>query len=270
MESGALGKRALSQQGVKMRKSYWLALLLCCFLMDGRSLFAQDPIDLSHWNLTLPIGKADDPDVIPTAQLVAGYRSQYFYREKDGGQIFWCPVTGVTTKGTHYPRTELRETSTNGKLRNWHLTDGTAELKAETAVLQVPGTGRLTIGQIHDDAHEIKSQPLLKLLYEYSRATGTGTLVAQIRSTPEAANDTNHIVLRGLKLGERLTYRIELRPDGTLKIDINGSEAYSEKIDESWNAQELYFKAGSYLEDNQGTPKDGGRVEFYALKIKHE
>jgi len=232
---------------------------------------AATEIDLSHWNLTLPTGVPAKPDIVPTSQLMAGYTSEYFYRDKGDALIFWCPVTGETTKGTHYPRTELRETTKEGKLYNWHASEGHAVLKAELTVTQVPGTGRLTVGQIHDDGKGgIKSEPLLKLVYKYSTATQTGDLVAQVRSTPTAPKNENHVVAKGLKFGERFSYKIELDPDLELKVDINGKEVYSEMVDHAWDDQGLYFKAGSYLEDNAGSSADGGRVTFYTLTVHHQ
>jgi hypothetical protein len=245
-------------------------MLVSCCSFSARSAAARSSIDLSHWNLTLPTGTKDHPDVISTAQLMAGYSSQYFYAGADGGLIFWCPVTGVTTKGTRYPRTELRETTRDGALLNWHVSDGTARLEATLAVLQVPGTGRLTVGQIHDNASDIKSEPLIKLVYEYSRVTQSGDLVAQIRSFPADSTNANYFVAKGLKLGERFSYRIELNPDRTLKVDVDGNEAWSGKIEKEWESQGLYFKAGAYLQDNQGSSTDGGRVEFYRLAPSHD
>ncbi len=217
------------------------------------------------------MGDPAKPDVVPTSQLTAGYTSEYFYRDKDDALIFWCPVIGVTTKGTHYPRTELRETTKEGKLYNWHASKGNAVLTAELAITQVPGTGRLTVGQIHDDGKGgVKSEPLLKLVYKYSNEKQTGELVAQVRSTPTALKNSNHIVVKDLKLGERFSYKIELNPELKLEVEINGKEVYSEAVDHEWDDQGLYFKAGSYLEDNAGSSTDGGRVAFYALNVRHE
>jgi len=239
------------------------------YLLTG-SASAKDRIDLSNWNLTLPTGAPGKPDVIATSELLGGYTSDYFYRTRHGGLVFWCPVNGVTTKGTHYPRTELRETDKNGEKYNWHASQGKSVLSAELAVTQVPGTGRVTVGQIHDDGTGgIKSEPLLKLVYKYRTKTEMGDLVAEVRPTPEAPGNDNHVVAAGVKLGDRFSYRIELMPNLTLKVDINGNEAYSAAVDSSWASQELYFKAGSYLEDNSGPSDDGGRVVFYSLALEH-
>ncbi|MDN8660493.1 polysaccharide lyase family 7 protein, partial [Staphylococcus aureus] len=46
------------------------------------------------------------------------------------------------TKGSHFPRTELRD------LNEWNFV-GQHSLSAKAAVLQQPSTGKIIIGQIH-------------------------------------------------------------------------------------------------------------------------
>ena len=151
--------------------------------------------DLSHWNLTLPTGSSGHPNVISTSTLTGGYTSQYFYTGTDGAMVFWCPVTGVTTSGSTYPRTELRETNSDGSKYNWNVKDGTATLSATVAVNQVPSSGRVVIGQIHDTgAGGIKNRPLIMLVYKYNSGTGTGSLVAEVRPTPTSSGSTKHTV----------------------------------------------------------------------------
>ncbi|KAB0545817.1 polysaccharide lyase family 7 protein, partial [Pseudomonas palleroniana] len=73
-------------------------------------------IDLSTWNLSIPEGSP--PATIETSQLVQGFQDQYFHSDS-GTVFFWAPVTGATTTNAIYPRSELRETYSNGTLRNW-------------------------------------------------------------------------------------------------------------------------------------------------------
>jgi hypothetical protein len=226
--------------------------------------------NLSGWNLTLPTGTAGHPTVIPTTTLDSGYTSQYFYTGPDGAMTFWCPVTGVTTSGSSYPRTELRETKPDGTLYNWNVLTGTATLSATLAVNQVPSTGKVVIGQIHDNgAGGIKSEPLIKLVYEYDSTTGTGTIVAQVRPTPSSTSSADYTVATGIKLNTPFSYQIQLRSDLTLSVQINGVTKYSQSISTSWESQGLYFKAGAYVQDNSGTSTEGGEVSFYSLTATH-
>jgi hypothetical protein len=225
--------------------------------------------NLTNWNLTLPTGTAGHPDVISTTKLDSGYTSQYFSTGPDGAMTFWCPVTGVTTSGSSYPRSELRETKSDGTLYNWNVLDGTATLSATLAVNQLPSTGKIVVGQIHDNgAGGVKDEPLLKLIYEYNSASGTGTIVAQVRATPTSSN-TDYTLATGIKLNTQFSYQIQLRSDLTLVVQINGVTQYSRPIDTSWEAQGLYFKAGAYVQDNVGPVTEGGMVSFYALTVSH-
>jgi hypothetical protein len=239
-------------------------------LLLNPSLPPSGNFNLSTWNLTLPTGTAGHPDVISTASLLAGYTSQYFYTGTDGAMNFWAPVTGVTTSGSSYPRSELRETKSDGTLYNWNVKDGTATLDATLAVAALPSTGKIVVGQIHDNgANGVSDQPLLKLVYQFNPTTGTGILVAQVRPTPSSTSNVNYTIATNIKLGAQFSYRIQLQADLTLSVQVNGVTAYSAPIDSSWQTQGLYFKAGAYVQDNVGLSTEGGRVAFYALSVSH-
>src|SRR3546814_19310599 len=68
----------------------------------------------------------------------------------DSGTVFfWAPVTGAKTANAIYPRSELRETYSDGTLRNWLYSAADNKLRATLSVSQVPSTGKIVIGQIH-------------------------------------------------------------------------------------------------------------------------
>ena len=39
--------------------------------------------------------------------------------------------------------------------------------------------------------------------------------------------------------------------------------------DPEWAGQSLYFKAGAYVQDNEGPASEGARVSFAKLKVSH-
>src|SRR5664280_1045336 len=96
-------------------------VFLVTFCVAGLPSWALNPgnppsgnFDLSHWKLTLPVDGSGTTNgtatEIHTPQLVAGYTNAfYFYTGPDGAMVFWCQVTGATTSGSDYPRSELRE-----------------------------------------------------------------------------------------------------------------------------------------------------------------
>jgi len=212
------------------------------------------------WNLTIPEGT---PAItITTAQLRQGYQSQYFKRDGKS-YVFWAPVTGGTTKGSTYPRSELRETYTTGALHNWKYNAADNRLTARLAVEEVPSSGRIIIGQIH--AKDV-SAPYLKVIYNEIR--GVGYVTVEVRKKPSDSKSPVVMTYTGMPLGQQFSYDVQLSKKGLLKVAIN-NQTYQEQIDSSWANYYMYFKAGAYVTDNQGPATEGGRVRFYALSATH-
>jgi hypothetical protein len=66
-------------------------------------------IDTNEWYLTLPTGEEGSPDTVEGSRL-ATYHSKFFdLTGKRDGIVFHAGADGVTTKNSHYPRSELRE-----------------------------------------------------------------------------------------------------------------------------------------------------------------
>ncbi|MHA6492087.1 polysaccharide lyase family 7 protein [Pseudomonas borbori] len=217
-------------------------------------------IDLATWNLSIPVGIP--AATIETPMLVGGYQDHYF-KTASGNVIFWAPVNGTTTPSASYPRSELRETFADGKLRNWKYASADNFLRAALRVTQVPSTGKIVIGQIH--AHK-STQPMLKLEYQL-KSTGTGNIVAKVRLTPAGATQV-YTVATGIDLNERFTYNIHLTPKGTLGVNVNGIK-WSTRLDSTWAPKDLYFKAGVYPQDNSGYETEAGSATFYKLEAEH-
>lgn len=229
---------------------------------------AASPIDLTHWSLTLPTGASGHPDVVSSSRLVAGYSSLYFLPAPSGIE-FWCPVDGVTTSGSSYPRTELRE-QLDGANYNWNYTSFDSILTATVAVMQVPSTTKIVIGQIHDNgAGGISGQPLIKLIYDTANG---GELRANYRLLPTDANSQPAVTIKtGIALGSPFAYTIKLTKAGLLTVQYNGESpvVIVASLATAWQAQGLYFKAGDYVQDNAGASSEGGGIKFMALAITH-
>ena len=219
-------------------------------------------IDLATWNLSVPVGSP--PATIDTPKLVSGFKNQYFHANT-GTLFFWAPVTGTRTENAIYPRTELRETYSNGTLRNWLYPAADNSLRATLAVNKVPSSGKVVIGQIH--AYK-SSMPLLKLEYQYKDYSASGNIVAKVRLSPEATIQVVTLA-SGISLNQRFTYVLHLTPKGTLAINLNGVK-WSTRLDSAWASKPLYFKAGVYVQDNTGYTSEGGQVTFSKLDIDHD
>ncbi|WP_210641682.1 MULTISPECIES: polysaccharide lyase family 7 protein [unclassified Pseudomonas] len=219
-------------------------------------------IDLATWNLSIPEGSP--PTTIETSQLVQGFQDQYFHADS-GTVFFWAPVTGATTANAIYPRSELRETYSNGTLRNWLYTAADNKLAATLAVSQVPSTGKVVIGQIHA---KDSTSPLVKLEYQYKTYSSTGNIVAKVRMRPDDETGQVITIATGIKLNQSFSYLIHLSPAGVLTINGAGYQ-WSSPISSTWSDKPLYFKAGVYVQDNTGYPTEGGTVTFSLLDIDH-
>ena len=223
-------------------------------------------IDLNTWNLTIPVG--EPATTIATPLLVGGYQDDYF-KNIDGALFFWAPVDGTTTPNAKYPRSELRETHADGKPRNWKYQAADNYLRATLKVTQVPSSGKVIIGQIHNVEGD---DPPIKLQYEYSTSTNTGSLAAIYRLKP-GISTSKAIVLRNVPLGASFSYSIALTKGGTLavyaKTPSTDTLKWTAKLDPAWAAQTMYFKAGSYVQDNTGNNTEAGAVTFTKLSIEH-
>ncbi|WP_163028646.1 polysaccharide lyase family 7 protein, partial [Pseudomonas viridiflava] len=135
-------------------------------------------IDLATWNLSVPVGTP--ATIIETPKLMKGYQDGYF---RSGDTLFfWAPVTGSTTENAKYPRSELRETTADGRAFNWNYSSADNFLRATLEVDQVPSSGKIVIGQIH--CYQ-STEPLLKVEYQYKEKLQNGNIVAKFRRTPD-------------------------------------------------------------------------------------
>ena len=220
-------------------------------------------IDLSTWNLSIPVGSP--PTTIETPRLLSGFNDQYFQAEGSDVQ-FWTPVTGSRTENAIYPRSELRETYADGRLRNWTYPEADNFLRATLTVNQVHYYGKIVIGQIH--AYD-SQKPLIKLEYQFKEKTQTGNIVAKVRMRPDEAESQVIIVASNVPLQKSFTYVINLNKAGLLSVYAADSE-WNERIGAAWGDKPLYFKAGVYVQDNTGDTNEGARVTFAKLDIDHE
>ncbi|AUG04764.1 polysaccharide lyase family 7 protein [Pseudomonas sp. 09C 129] len=219
-------------------------------------------IDLATWNLSIPEGSP--PATIDTPRLVDGFKDQYFHSDT-GTLFFWSPVTGSRTANAIYPRSELRETYSNGTLKNWTYPEADNLLYATLAVNQVPSTGKIVIGQIH--AYN-STKPLVKVEYQYKTTTQSGNIVAKVRMHPDDTDSRVIIVAENVPLDREFSYLIHLSPGGALGVSAAGYQ-WDTQLSSTWRDKPLYFKAGVYVQDNTGYTTEGGKVTFYKLDIDH-
>ncbi|WP_207282877.1 polysaccharide lyase family 7 protein [Pseudomonas sp. FW300-N2F2] len=217
-------------------------------------------IDLTVWNITLPV---QTPAQVVATKAMPALKNKYF--DNDGQRIvFWAPVTGSHTGKSEYPRSELRETSKDGKLRNWRYNSGTHALKGSLAVNQVPSEGRVVVAQIHaKDA----PTPLLKLVYRYAK--GTGNIDVEYRVKPKDQKSPVIYTVPNVPLNKAFSYSLQMDKQGKLSVLI-GSTGKQVTLDPSWYGYDFYFKAGVYTLDNKGYSNEGGKVTYTKLDVSHK
>ncbi len=222
--------------------------------------------DLSHWKLTLPVSASDTSsgksmEILP-ALLNADYaNSEYFYCGTDGAMVFWCPVTGARTEHTDYPRCELRELIVPTDDNVCWSAKGSHTLDVRCRVMEVPSSQKVIIGQIH--SYSGKAKPLIKLQFF------KGRIEALVKERPTKGKDFK-LTFPEVGLGNAFDYQIMLE-NGMLSVTINGSSQSVNifETDPEWADQTLYFKAGCYVQDNEGPTTEGGRVSITKLEVRH-
>ncbi len=114
-------------------------------------------------------------------------------------------MTGSRTANAIYPRSELRETYSDGTLRNWQYSAADNILRASLTVNQVPSTGKIVIGQIHN---KDSNNPMVKLEYQYKTSASTGNIVAKVRMRPDDEEGQVITIATGVPLDRNFSYQI--------------------------------------------------------------
>lgn len=216
-------------------------------------------IDLTIWNLTLPV----ETPPLTTAAALPKLQTSYFTNTGDK-VVFWAPVTGSHTGNSEFPRSELRETSTDGEARNWSYNGGLNTLKGTLSVNQVPSTGRVVVAQIHA---KNATTPLLKVVYRY--ANGIGNIDLEYRVNPTDVKSPVAYTVTDVPLNKAFAYAIQMNKQGKLTVLINNAGPQIQ-LAPAWHNYAFYFKAGVYTLDNVGYATEGGKVTYTRLEVSHQ
>lgn len=232
------------------------------FFYDNQSALAAceypaQVLDLNNWKETLPTGSSGKPTEVKQPALRTHTTNPYFRANADcSGVIFRAPVDGVTTSGSGYPRSELREMMGGGKqLASWSTTEGTHTLFLEAAVTALPQSkSHIVVGQVHDAEDDV-----IVVRLEYPK------LFVDING------ETGPVLDAKYTLGKKFTAKFVAR-NGQIAIYYNGSEspAYVLKKKSAGN----YFKVGAYTQSNCSKEKkcdssNFGEVNIYRLLVSH-
>jgi hypothetical protein len=230
---------------------------------------------LENWRLDLPVASEDLGMLVSVPPFLLsgpdGFSfSPWFYTDTDGAMTLWAPVNGATVGGSRHPRAELRELiDPNNHQVNWN-SSGTSILDAKLRVMQVPSDGIVIVGQVHG----YESAPLVLVYYRYDAVKQTGRVMTKLQGTPVLGPPfTQHVIANDIKLGQAFTYKIEVarQPNGPAKVSVSANYGTPAEMimDPSWDAETMYFKAGSYLHTYGTSSTEGALVKFYRLATSH-
>ncbi|PWJ41971.1 polysaccharide lyase family 7 protein [Sediminitomix flava] len=217
--------------------------------------------DLTNWKLDTTSdqdgnGKADE---VKQPLLNKYWDKKHFKVSEDRKAIvFTAFAGGATTKGSGYPRTELREMTNGGKDKaSWSSTEGRHVMEITQAVTNLPYKKKhVVVGQIHD-----KDDDVIVFRLENRK------LFVDINGEDGPVLDSNY------KLGKFFTVRFEVS-DGKTNCFYNGKLKYT--LEKEYEG--AYFKAGCYAQSScQGKKKVEGErcssfaeVEIRDLWVAHE
>jgi hypothetical protein len=208
-------------------------------------------IDTNEWYLTLPTGKEGSPDTIEGSKL-ATYHSKFFdLTTARDGIAFNAGADGVTTKNSHYPRSELREMNGSEKA-SWSNTSGTHVFDVREAFTKLPSAKPEVVGvQIHDAEDDVMQ----------IRLEGKKLMVQYHDGKSEAVLDPDY------QLGTPFDTRI-VAANGKVDVLYNGQK----KAELPLSGSGWYWKVGAYVQSN-GSKGDGagstGEVVVYKADISH-
>ncbi|MET7027943.1 polysaccharide lyase family 7 protein [Sediminicola luteus] len=247
-------------------------------------------IDLSHWKLTLPIGKpteVEPPEILnyATNETV----KPYFYNDSTDASVVFYAFPNATTTNTKYSRSELREQLVPGSnSTNWTFEQG-GIMKGKLAMQEVTKDAdgkyhRVIIMQIHGrltneqkeliGATDNNAPPVLKIYWDKGKIR-VKTKVLKDKNASDT--DILHEEAWGDDQGynfptavgfEKFTLEVKVEK-GRMTIILNDTEtAVYEGVDlERWNVFENYFKAGNYFQSiDEGSY---AKVKYYELEVTH-
>ena len=217
----------------------------------------SEHLDLSCWMLTMPIDTPYEgtPDEIEHPEFARFSDSRYFFVNESGdGVVFRAPCGGVSTKGSKFPRCELREmTKAGAKRAAWSTDDKQSHtLNVKLAITKTPPVkNHVLCAQIHNAHDDVMM----------IRLEGTKLFIER--------NDVGDIMLdRKYVAGTRVELKIE-SASGHVKVWYNGEQ----KMDWKTSEAGCYFKAGCYTQSNLSkgdAPESYGEVVIYELKVDHQ
>ena len=234
----------------------------------SRTALPGENFDLDDWKLQLPVDANGGFEGRYTEiRDLDSYASTWFRTGSDGAMVLRAPVEGVTTGGSSYARTELRELE-NGANAAWTLNEG-GRLAVTMQVDDVPellngNDARIVVGQVHGGDHQ-----LVRLYYQDGSLHWiNGRNEAQVRDARYEFLDSDGNRPQ-VSLDETFSYSIDVRGSSLVLTLVADGETYTSsiRIGAGWSDNQFYFKAGLYLGTNESNSTGEGQVSIYDIDL---
>lgn len=259
-------------------------------VIEEETNYKLPEIDLSHWKVTLPIGRPTE--VYPPEILNYGSDESlkpFMYNDSVDGSLVFYTYPASSTANSSYSRTELRELmDPNDLTKNWTFDEG-GRMKGILALDEISKESdgdfhRTIIMQIHGrlsneqreliGAKDNNAPPILKIYWHKGYVRVKSKFLKDKNATVE---ESLHTDAWGDDEGfnfdeyvgfERFTLDI-VASSGKMEIILNEKDSYIIENEDMvrWGVFENYFKAGNYL-----ATKDEGafaKVKYYELEVWH-
>ncbi|WP_309112072.1 chondroitinase-B domain-containing protein [Saccharothrix sp.] len=221
----------------------------------GACAYPADVLDLSNWYIGLPIGAEESPTNVYQPALDTYKIDPWFTTTPACDAVqFRSAVNGVTTSGSSYPRSELREMNGSAKA-SWSSTSGTHTMVVDQAITALPADKpHVVAGQIHDSSDDVS----------VFRLEGGNLYITNGDTSRHKLVTSNYV------LGTRFQAKFVVS-GGQIKAYYNG--VLQTTISKSFTGG--YFKAGAYTQANctNSSPcsdSNYGEVKIYGLTVTHD
>jgi hypothetical protein len=220
----------------------------------GDCAVPADVLDLTNWYEGLPIGDDEDPANVKQPELATYKIDPWFVATPNcDGVQFRAAVNGVTTSGSSYPRSELREMNGSDEA-SWSSTSGTHTMVIKEEITHLPNDkAEVVAGQIHGSDDDLT----------VFRLEGTKLYVT--------SGDTTHykLITDDYQLGTQFEAKYVVS-GGKVDAYYNGDLVAT--ITEDFDG--AYFKAGAYTQANcdKSAPcsdDNYGEVIIHSLSVTH-
>lgn len=208
--------------------------------------YPADILSLRNWKITLPIGSGSPLEIKPTGILTYKIDPWFIPTQNCTGVQFRAHTSSpVTTSNSSYPRSELRERTTDGSTDiSWSNSSGTHTMTIDQAIMMVPkGKRHVVAGQIHDGSDDVT---VFRLELPDNSTGNVGSLYVTDGNNTHAKE-----IINNYTLGTRFQVRF-VATAGKIEMYYKPNTATNFTLVHTINKtiSGSYFKAGAYTQSN--------------------